>query len=201
MIKAVIFDFGGVILRTHNRHGRRRWEQKLGLAENEAEAIVFNSEMGRKAQRGEVTYEEHWSWLGEHFNLTSAELKAFEADFWAGDVLDEDLVGKIRRLRADYQTALFSNAFSDLREVLTNQFGIANAFDVIVISAEEGVMKPDPRLYHIALQRLGCRPKEAVFIDDFADNIRGAQEAGLAGIHFSPDVNLAAELSKYGVNL
>jgi len=190
MIKAIIFDFGGVILRTHDWSGRRRWEQRLGLPEHGAEQLVFNSEMGRLAQHGRISYNDLWQWVGQTCGLSAAELAQFQADFWAGDVLDEKIVKMIRGLRPSYQTALISNAFDDLRDVLTNQFAIADAFDVIVISAEEGIMKPDSRIYHIALERLGCRPEEAVFIDDFARNIAGAQAVGLHTIHFQPGLDL-----------
>ena len=58
MIKAVIFDIGGVIIRTEDHTSRRQWEKKLSLAEWESETIVFNSEMGTKAQSGAVTDDE-----------------------------------------------------------------------------------------------------------------------------------------------
>lgn len=198
MIKAIIFDFGGVILRTHDWAGRQRWEQRLGLPEHGAEQLVFNSEMGRLAQHGRITTNDLWQWVGQQFGLSAADLAQFRADFWAGDVLDGELVTLIRGLRPSYQTALISNAFDDLRDVLTNEFAIADAFDVIVISAEEGIMKPDPRLYHIALERLGCRPEEAVFIDDFAHNIAGAQVVGLHTIHFKPGIDLVREIGRLG---
>ncbi len=201
MIKAVIFDFGGVILRTQDWAGRRRWEQKLSLSKNEAEAIVFNSEMGRKAQHGDISYDEHWAWIGQRFNLTQTELSAFATDFWAGDVLDEALVDLIRRLRPSIQTALISNAFDDLRASLTHTFAIADAFDVIVISAEEGVMKPEPRIYTIALEKLGLKAEETVFIDDFARNIEGATRLGMKGIHFQSDSDLVTELQALGLNI
>jgi len=201
MIKAIIFDFGGVILRTHEWHGRRKWEQKFGLAENEVEAIVFTSDMGRQAQLGKVSYAEHWDWLGQHFNLSTAELNEFEADFWAGDVLDVGLITLIRQLKTNYKTGLISNAFDDLRDTLANHFHIDDAFDVIVISGEEGIMKPDARLYQIALDRLGVAPHESIFIDDFRHNIEGARVVGMAGIHFTPTTNLAAELEKFGVSI
>ncbi|GIK54829.1 MAG: HAD family phosphatase [Chloroflexi bacterium] len=195
-IKAIIFDFGGVILRTQDWSGRRRWEQRLGLPEHGAEQLVFNSDMGRQAQHGRITTNELWQWVGQTYGLPAVELAQFQADFWAGDVLDRELVAWIRGLRPFYQTALISNAFDDLRDVLTTQFAIADAFDVIVISAEEGIMKPDPRLYQIALERLGCRPEEALFIDDFAHNIAGAQTVGLHTIHFKPGVDLMGEIGR-----
>ena len=199
MIKAVIFDFGGVLLRTGSLAGRLAWEEKLGLEYRQAEEVVFNSEMGRKAQHGAISYAELWQWVGDHFQLSSTDLQQFEADFWAGDVLDVQLVDLIRGLRPYYKTALISNAFNDLRDGLETNFHIADAFDVIVISSEEGVMKPHPRLYEIALEQLGIQAHEAVFIDDFAHNIAGAKEVGIAGIFFTPETDLAHELNLLGV--
>jgi FMN phosphatase YigB (HAD superfamily) len=109
MIKATIFDVGGVLVRTIDHSSRRQWEQKLGLEEGETEEIVFNSEMGLKAQRGDVTDAELWYWVEQRLNLGD-QLMEFRAGFWAGDYLDRDLVSFIRSLRPTYQTAIISNA-------------------------------------------------------------------------------------------
>jgi putative hydrolase of the HAD superfamily len=194
-IKAVIFDVGGVLVRTPDRSSRQRWEQRLGLAERGSEEIVFGGEMGAKAQRGELTNDELWQWVAERLELGEADLESFRQAFWAGDVLDEELVALIRRLRPRYQTAIISNATDGLRPTLERSYPIADAFDLIVCSAEERLMKPDPRIYRLALARLGRRPEEAVFIDDSAANIAGAQAVGLHTIHFSPAVDVAAELA------
>ena len=61
-------------------------------------------------------------------------------------------------------------------------------------------MKPDAAIYERALVRLGRRPEEAVFIDDFAHNIEAARQLGMAAIHFRPTTNLAEELAKLGVD-
>ena len=199
MIKAIIFDIGGVIVRTEDHSSRRQWEKKLGLAEWESETIVFNSEMGTKAQCGAITDDALWVWVGQRLNLDEAELAAFRAGFWAGDVLDSGLVGFIRTLRPKYQTAVISNATDNLQNGLTNQFHIADAFDLIVGSATEKVMKPDPQIYQRTLKRLGRQPEEAVFIDDFAHNIEAAQAVGMATIHFKPGTFVPDELAKLGV--
>ena len=200
MIKAVIFDIGGVIIRTEDHTSRRQWEKKLSLAEWESETIVFNSEMGTKAQSGAVTDDELWVWVGQRLNLNGSELEAFRAGFWSGDVLDNGLVNFIRTLKgAGYQTAVISNATDNLQNALTNQFKIADAFDLIVGSADEKMMKPDPRIFQRTLKRLGRQPAEAVFIDDFAHNIQAAQELGMATIHFKPGTNVPVELAKLGV--
>lgn len=200
-IQAIIFDIGGVLLRTTDRSHRQKWEAQLGLAPGMADEIVFNGEQGHRAQRGEVTIEDHWQDIGRRLQLDALALAAFRQDFWAGDELDMALVDFIRKLRNGYQTAVISNAFTDLRTVLTEEFAIADAFDLLTISAEEGIMKPDPRIFQRTLQKLGRQPQETVFIDDFAHNVQGARDVGMAAIHFQPGLDLAAALADLGVTI
>jgi putative hydrolase of the HAD superfamily len=198
-IQAVIFDLGGVLVRTPDRSSRLSWEHRLGLEERGSEEIVFSGEMGTKAQRGEISNDELWQWVGQHLQLDEGELSDFQRAFWAGDRLDKELVALIRQLRPRYQTAILSNATNGLRSALESVYPIADAFDLIVCSAEEGLMKPDRRIFEVTLGRLGRQPEEAVFIDDSTANIAGAREVGLHTIHFSPTVDVAAELARLGV--
>lgn len=200
-IKAIIFDVGGVLIRTADRSSRRRLEERLGLAEWESEKIVFNSETGRMAQRGEVTNEALWQSVADHLSLADEELKQFKREFWGGDVLDTEMVDLIRQLKTHYKTAIISNATDSLRKTLQTSHPIAEAFDLIVVSAEEKVMKPHPDIYLRTLDRLGVEAAESIFIDDFAENIDAARSLDMNAIHFNPSVDLAAELQKFGVEI
>jgi epoxide hydrolase-like predicted phosphatase len=199
MIKAAIFDVGGVLVRTTDHSFRRHWERELGLAAGESEEIVFNSNMGLRAQKGNVTDSELWTWVGQRLNLGD-QLEGFRAGFWAGDNLDQDLVTYIRSLRPSYRTAIISNATDGLRETLNHKFKIADAFDLIIGSAEVKIMKPEHAIYQLTLQRLDLQPDETVFIDDSAHNIVAAKQIGMATIHFKSGVNVPAELARLGVH-
>lgn len=199
MIKAIIFDVGGVLLRTHDPRYRLEWDKKLSLADGTLEHLVFNSEAGTQAQRGRVSEEEHWRWIGQEVGLSADDLLQFRQEFWYGDQLDTGLIAYIHRLRPSYQTAIISNAMDGTRQVLNEINPIADAFDLIVISAEEKVMKPDPAIFLRTLERLGRRPEEAVFIDDFIQNVTAAREVGMAAIHFTADSDLSAALAQLGV--
>ena len=108
----------------------------------------------------------------------------FQNEFFAEDFLDEELVALIDSVRPGLKTGLISNAWDGLREVLHTRVPIAAAFDVIVISAEEKIAKPAARIYHVALERLGVKADEAIFLDDFSENIQAANALGLIGVHF-----------------
>ncbi len=198
-IKAIIFDVGGVLVRTADQSGRQKWESQLGLPSGGAEAIVLNSEMGHRAQRGEITTEALWSWVMAHLELGES-LHQFRQDFWGGDVLDQSLVRLIRKLRGRYQLAIISNAMDSLTEMLV-EYALLDEFDLIVGSAYEGVMKPDPIIFERTLQRLGVTPPQSVFIDDSPVNIAGAQALGINAILFTPTTDLAGELAGFNVEI
>lgn len=199
MIKAVIFDVGGVLVKTHDHSHRREWERRLDLDDWESEEIVFNSPKGTQAQSGQITNSQLWSWVGEQLSLEDADLQAFRRAFWAGDRLDQALVAYIRSLRPHYQTAIISNATDDLRRTLSSTYPIEDAFDLIVCSAEEQVMKPDQTIYRRTLERLEREPQEAVFIDDNADNVAAAQDLGMYAVHYQAGMDLPARLAELGV--
>ncbi|MCL4870995.1 MAG: HAD family phosphatase [Anaerolineae bacterium] len=197
MIKAVIFDVGGVLVRTMDRRGRNALEGRLGLRPGESEQLVFSSEMGQKAQRGEISTAQLWQWLGEHLRLDAAATQDFQRLFWSGDEMDEQLIEWIRGLRPRYQTAIISNAFDNLTHTLTHIYPMADAFDLIVGSAYEKVMKPNPIIFQRTLERLGRLPEETIFIDDFQNNIVGAQAVGMVGIHYQPGMDIPDTLAEF----
>lgn len=199
-VKAVIFDVGGVLVRTHDWSGRRRWEEQLALEPGQAEYLVFNSEMGQKAQRGDIAQTDLWQWLRSHLALDDEQLAGFRQDFWSGDRLDESLVDYIHALRPRYQTAIISNFDDSLRHTLASTYPAARAFDLIVVSAEERVMKPDSRIYRLTLERLGRRPGEAVFVDDSPANVAGARALGMHAVHYKAGMDVPAALAAFGVH-
>lgn len=199
MIKAVIFDIGGVLVRTVDQSGRRKWERRLALPPGGAEAIVLNSEMGHSAQRGEITTTQLWQWVGEYLQLGD-QLETFRHDFWRGDAVDAELVALIDMLRPNYQLGVISNASDSLVDTLRH-YELLDRFDLIIGSAYEGVMKPDSAIYSTALRRIGRRADETIFIDDSPINITAAQSLGMKTILFTPNTNMREELAAHGLRL
>ena len=190
MLKAIIFDVGGVLIRTHSRAGREKWAVSLGMDPAEFEQFVFSGESGRQAQLGQKTSVAHWRWLGDYFKLDEAGLAEIQSDFFAGDALNEPLLEYIKRLRhAGYRTGLLSNFGDNARRLWTEVYPFIEYFDGIVISAEVGLLKPDPQIYHLAAESVGVQMTEALFVDDFAENIEAAKAIGMQTLHFTdPDV-------------
>lgn len=187
-VEAVIFDFGGVLMRTVDRKPRTELAARLGMNYADISALIFESPSALQATKGTITAEQHWAELQKTLDLPDKEFEQVRTEFWAGDILDEHLVNLLRELRPRYTTILLSNAWDDLRHMIEDVWQINDAFDHIVISAEIGLAKPDLAIYQWVFNELGVTPATAVFVDDFLQNIEAAWAVGMHGIHFrSPD--------------
>lgn len=193
-IRAVIFDLGGVILRTEDQTPRARLVERLGISREQMYYHVFDSPSAQQATVGKMSAVSHWEAVRQALGLSPEEFPSVMEDFWAGDRLDTDLVSEIRLLRPRYKTALLSNAWDNLRQALERDWGIADAFDEMFISAELGLAKPDSRIYRLALERLNVAPPEAVFVDDFLDNVIAARQLGIHTVHFRKPAQALGEL-------
>ena len=192
LIKAVVWDLGGVLARTLDRAPRTELARRLGMTYSVLDEAVFNSPSARQATLGKISIEEHWANVYRSLNWSMEHQDVFQELFWGGDRLDQDLVAYIRRLKPAFKTGLLSNNWPNLRHLIEDRWQIADAFDELVISAEVGLKKPEQPIYDLTLQHLGVRPEQAVFVDDFIENIHAAQQLGWQAVHFqNPDQALA----------
>jgi epoxide hydrolase-like predicted phosphatase len=196
MPKGVIFDWGGVLMRTVNADGRRKWERKLGLPTYAVDRVVHGSRSWKQAQSGVITDEEYWADVANQLGLANTELAEFRRDYFGGDQLDQEMMRFVRRLRPDNRTALLSNASPHLVELL-DDLHVVDAFDAIVISGLVGVQKPDPAIYRIVLARLDLAPHQTVFVDDFVENIKTAQRLGMHTVQFRAGMDWQGELERW----
>ena len=194
-IKAVFFDLGGVIVRTEFQAPRQQLADQLGMDYDDLDRVVFGSETSSRASIGEISADEHWAYVIQRLKRPASELAAIREAFFAGDIVDRTLLDYIRSLRGKYKTGLISNAWGDLRDFIIRE-KFDDAFDQIFISAEVGAMKPEARIFQLALEQFGVSPNEAVFVDDFYENIEGCEKIGMKGIHFKDPETALQQLKK-----
>jgi epoxide hydrolase-like predicted phosphatase len=194
-IRAVFFDLGGVIVRTEYQAPRERLAERLNMTYEDLDDIVFNGESSRQASIGAISTDEHWAAIARRLGRQPSEANAIREEFFAGDLVDRDLVDFIRSLRPRYKTGVISNAWPDLRDfIVESKFD--DAFDALVISAEVGVVKPEAKIYRLALKQLEVTAREAVFVDDAPANIEAARTLGMQGIRFRSPEQALEELKE-----
>ena len=194
-IRAIFFDFGGVIQRTEYQAPRQHLAQRFGMEYDDIDKLVFGSPSAMKATLGEINVKEHWKSIARRLKLQSHAIESFEADFFAGDVIDHSILQLMRSLRPRFKTGLISNAWSDMREYLVRK-KIDEVFDTVTISAEVGVAKPNVNIYLLALEQAQVKAGEAVFVDDVAANIEACEQVGMKGILFKDPQESMEQLKK-----
>jgi epoxide hydrolase-like predicted phosphatase len=194
-IRAVFIDFGGVIMRTEDKGPRTRQAERLGMTIRDLEKIFFESDSSQRASTGEIPEEAHWQAMAETLGVSRPEADKITAEFFSGDRADAALLDFLRSLRPERKVGLISNAWSGLRAFITRQ-KFEDVFDEMIISAEVGLMKPDQRIYRLALEKLQMQPEESVFLDDIPVNVEAARSIGMSAIHFTQPEKALVELKK-----
>jgi len=185
LIKAVIFDMGGVLLRTIDPSPREALARDYGVTTKELFNIIFTSDSSQKAESGNLSEEDHWNWAFETLGVKVEDRASFLSQWWAGDRMDYELLAFINNLRPAYKTGLLSNAWLSTRDNIAKHWGgLEQYFDVAVFSAEVKMRKPAPEFFHWLLDRLQVKPQEAIFVDDYGVNIEAAKALGMVAIKF-----------------
>lgn len=186
-IRAVFFDLGGVIVRTEYQAPRQRLAEQFGMDYEDIEKVVFGggpNGSSARASVGEISEEEHWHNIMKVLKLPVGEAERVKREFFGGDIIDRTLLEFLRSLKPKYKVGAISNAWDGLRKFMERE-KFADVFDAIIISAEVGAAKPSEKIYRVALEQLQVKPKEAVFVDDFIENIEACEKLGMRGIHFT----------------
>lgn len=181
-------------MRTEDQSLRYLWDERLGMQPGYVERIIHGHPAWRDVQMGRLEPSIYWDAVAQDLGLSPDLLLSLQQEFFRHDRLDDQLIRLIRSLRADgVRVGLLSNNSLALLDEIT-QLGLSDLFDEAVISAQIGVMKPDPAAYYAVLAALDVRPEQSAFVDDFAENVEGARAVGMYGILFHPDLNLTIAL-------
>ena len=210
-IRAVIFDIGG-ILEVIPSGGdptalfpemMAQWDARLGLPQGELDRRL--TEMSERllsaGKDGGIGTLSEAEWRDEIRLVTGWDqplLDDFMRDFW--DVYcgnpNPELAAYFGSLRPRYQTALLSNSFDGARREEEARLHLSEIADVIIYSHEEGVAKPDQRIYEITCERLSARPEEMVFLDDVERNVAAAIAYGIHAILFRDNAQAIADIQR-----
>jgi putative hydrolase of the HAD superfamily len=192
VIRAVVLDIGGVLEINDEALFDGPFEQRHRLADGAVlEAIIRLPSHPGLGGITEAQTREHWQ---RELDLTHAQADELMADFWRWYVgtLDQTMFDWFASQRPARRTGIISNSNPGAREA-ERCWGFEAITDDIVYSHEVGLMKPDPRIYELAAQRLGVRLDELVFVDDVPEYVEAAKTTGCRAIlHESTPTTIAA---------
>ena len=206
-IKAVLWDFGGVFTGSPFV-GVQKYAESLGVDSKVLRELVFgsydqdNDHPWHRLERGEQTMDatsEELAALVENSGISGFTLDGFFQSMRLDESSKETdrsaVVGMARTLKeAGIRNAIITNNIAEFRDAWRQMIPVDELFEEVVDSSAEGIRKPDPAIYHLALERLGgLAPQETVFLDDAVSNVEAARNLGIYGIHVKEDPTPAME--------
>jgi len=173
MIKAVLFDYGGVLTNA-GRSVRHDIAKALGVADEE---LQFD-DMNEKFRTGKIDSKEFFTELNSRYKGDGTlESKLLDnPDFYRREEKIYHLAEELRSL--DIKTSIFSNVYQPSADRL-RKVGNYEGFDPLILSCEVGYAKPDERFYQRALDLLKLRPEEILLIDDQDKCLVPARKMGM----------------------
>ena len=195
-IQAIVFDIGGILEITPEMGMIEKWEQRLHLKSGELNERLINSGWVIDGSLGGRSEEELYKTLGEITGMDSAQLDAFMQDLWEEYLgqLNREMAAYFSSLRPHYKTALLSNSFVGARSKEQERYHFDEITDLIIYSHEEGIAKPERRIFELTCERLGVQPQEAIFLDDVERNIIAARDFGMHAILFQETAQAIADI-------
>ncbi|KPV54771.1 hypothetical protein SE17_01555 [Kouleothrix aurantiaca] len=119
--------------------------------------------------------------------LIASAKSMFERDWFARLVLNDDAPATLRALRPRFKLGLVTNGPSRTQRPKIAQFGLDDYLDLLIVSEEVGVAKPDPAIFHMALEQLGVAPAQALYVGDSLEfDLPGADAAGMPFVWMNP---------------
>jgi putative hydrolase of the HAD superfamily len=180
-VKGLLVDFGGV-LTSNVFDSFRAFCEAEGLDPQAFATLMTEDPEARRELRrvetGEIGEAEFGELLGEKLGVENRE-RLIDRLF-AGMKPDEPMVEAVRRAKAaGIRTGLVSNSIGEGRY---DRSTFPELFDGVVISAEEGVHKPQPEIFLLGAERAGVAPEQCVFVDDLRENCEGAEAVGMTAV-------------------
>lgn len=185
-VEAVVFDCFGVLY----TDAKRLFFEGLS-----PEKVTELRDIFRQIDHGFLDKETAVEAVMRISNRTPAE---FNDLVKGGYQLNFGLVAKIQELRPQYKVGLLSNIGRGWIDDFFDEHQLGELFDAVVLSGEEGIAKPHPRIYEVMTERLGVEAARCVMIDDSTDNCSGADAAGMKAIRYLSNDQCFADLKNYG---
>ena len=195
MIKAIILDWGGVLIDDPVPGYITYCSQYLKVPKEELDKAIrkFRFDFAR----GIISEVVFWKKVCSELKVSEPHISSLWTNAFRAVYSEKsDVLSIVSSLKRDgYKVALLSNTEVPIASCFPEKK--YRIFDVAVFSCIEGVVKPDRKIYEITLERLGVRPQEAVFIDDKEENVRVAKNIGINTSLFQNSEQFKKELFSF----
>lgn len=199
MIKAIIFDIGGVVLFPGDFNELRKEFAQILKTDVETLRPVFR-EWWVKWRLGKIKEDEFFEGLSKYFGCGDEEKKELRDYVYMIGSLNKPVLGLIARLKKNYKISAATNHAREWFEDNSKRFDFNRYFDIVVTSYEEGLAKPEEAFYKALLKKVGFAAEECVFIDNSKKNVEAAEKIGINVIFYEDYDSFVKSLKELGID-
>lgn len=201
MIKAIIFDLGGVYFTDGKAIASKKIANKFGLDEKDiAKALHGSSEIGKKYREGQITVDEFWDSLKKQLsiNAENSVLNKVWIESYRPIIGTVAIVKELKKKKL--KLYYLSDNVRERVEYLQDRYNFLENFVGGVFSHVEHSIKEDGEvLFERILKKTGEKPEKVVYVDDRLDHTEKARKLGMNGIYFQNPKQLKVELKRLGI--
>jgi glucose-1-phosphatase len=199
MIEVIYFDLGKVIIDFDHSRAAQELLKVTPLSLKEAMAVLSDGALVSEYETGQLSSQEHYRKVCRRLQM-EVSIEKFR-EVWGSMFLPEPLLSEsfLLALKQHYRLMLLSNTNEIHFDFLIQHYPILRVIEERLLSYQAGCMKPDARIFELAVKKAGVAPEKIFFTDDRTENIEAAQRAGIQALLFQSETQLKRDMLSRGM--
>jgi len=199
MIQIIYFDLGKVIIDFDHFRAAQELLKVTPLSLQEAMAVLSDSELVSEYETGRLSAQDHYRKVCRRLQM-DVSMKKFR-QLWGSMFLPQPLLSErfLQALQRHYRLMLLSNTNEIHFDFVVQNYPILRLIEERLLSYQAGCMKPEARIFELAIQKAGVAPESIFFTDDRPENIEAAQRAGIQALQFQSESQLKRDMQSRGI--
>ena len=201
MIEVVYFDLGKVIVDFDHSRAAQELLKVTPLSLKEAMAVLSDDELVSEYETGRLSSQEHYRKVCRRLQM-EVSIEKFR-ELWGSMFLPEPLLSEsfLQDLKKRYRLMLLSNTNEIHFDFVIQNYPILRIIEERLLSYQAGCMKPQTRIFELAIKKAGVAPENIFFTDDRPENIEAAQRSGIQALLFQSETQLKRDMVSRGMTV
>ncbi|MBI4020191.1 MAG: HAD family phosphatase [Candidatus Aenigmarchaeota archaeon] len=199
-IRAIIFDVGGVVVKTEWDKFFRKYVKHSRMPASRLQSELIESPVWRECYKGKFSEADVWKRLERDSGIDKETIGQVKRNWKKVFEIDDEVAKVVKAIRKKYEVFALTNVCRESASYI-EKMGVYKMFDGVVISCEIGMVKPEQEIYHHILREFRLAPGECVFIDNLEQNLPPATSIGIRTVKFDSVPQLKRALKKLGVKI
>jgi len=199
MIQVIYFDLGKVIVDFDHSRAAQELLKVTPLSLREAIAVLSDNELVNEYETGRLSSQEHYRKVCRRLEM-DVSMEKFR-QLWGSMFLPQPLLSEpfLQALQRHYRLMLLSNTNEIHFDFVIQNYPILRLIEERLLSYQAGCMKPEARIFELAIKKAGVAPESIFFTDDRPENIEAAQRAGIQALQFQSESQLKRDMQSRGM--